>query len=192
MEWERLLIAVYNGRIISLKVITLSSGPRRLHFGTTGKKWAFHVVDAQWEWMDRLTEPLIGVRRSWLLSGWSEWSGLEEVRVYGLVKNTCAPPSSTWKGYVATWPQRVNGKTRLGYLKPLLLQQSVSPPLYKGFHRSYPHICLIWRSAPLIRMGCVGSIAHTGIYIPAWCPFLAWDDNASPTQCADANCFNRA
>ena len=76
MERARLLIAVYNGRIISLKVITLSSGPRRLHFSTTGKKWAFHVVDAQWEWMDRLTEPLIGVRRSWLLSGWSERSGV--------------------------------------------------------------------------------------------------------------------
>lgn len=74
---ERLLIAVYNGRIISLKVITLSSGPRRLHFSTTGWKWAFHVVDAQWGWMDRLTEPLIGVRRSWLLSGWSEPSGAD-------------------------------------------------------------------------------------------------------------------
>lgn len=88
----RLLIAVYDGRIISLKVITLSSGPRRLHFSTTGKKWAFHVVDAQWEWMDRLTEPLIGVRRSWLLSGCSEWSGLSRETYVPVASYSSAPP----------------------------------------------------------------------------------------------------
>lgn len=161
MEWGRLLIAVYYGRIISLKVITLSSGPRRLHFDTTGKKWAFHVVDTRWERMDHSTEPLIGVRRSWLLSGRSERSGLEEVRVYGLAKIICSLPLER----VMRWPHRETlkeKKTRLGYLKPPRFLQSVSPPLY--IRSSYTHICLIWRSASLIRMGSAGSITHRHLY----------------------------
>lgn len=127
MEWEWLLIAVYNGCIISLKVITLSSGPHRLHFSTTGKKWAFHVVDTQWEWMDRLTEPLIGVRRSWLLSGWAVWSGLEELTVYGLAKNIC--PNLLER--VLQWPHQttVKKEKKLSYLKPPL-SLSHHPSLY--------------------------------------------------------------
>ena len=117
----RLLIAVYNGRIISLKVITLSSGPRRLHFSTTGKKWAFHVVDAQWEWMDRLTEPLIGVRRSWLLSGWSEWSGVG-LRSRGLEGKLMFPHAFTG-----------NAATKKMASSP---SSYISVPLEKRLHRS--------------------------------------------------------
>lgn len=153
MEWEWLLIAVYNGRIISLKVITLSSGPRRLHFGTTGKKWAFHVVDTQWEWMDRLTEPLIGVRRSWLLSGWTEWSGLEKPGFYGLVKNTCTLPLERVPGQ----PHHTRWTIKL-FLRHSSFQQGASLPLYiRAFRKPNPYI----PSAHLPHMA-LGSIDSNG------------------------------
>lgn len=70
--------------------------------------------------MDRLTEPLIGVRRSRLLSG---WSGLEKLKVYVLAEQHMSPPT------LKSMQQYPSKRNVLGYLKPLL-QLGASSPSY--------------------------------------------------------------